>query len=294
MQRDVTARKQSEAKLERLNKELLEASRHAGMAEVATGVLHNVGNVLNSVNRASSCVANSLRKSKVGDLSRVVALLKEHEQDLGGFFANDSKARLVPGYLAQLADHLAAEQASSIQELAELQKNIEHIKEIVRMQQGLAKVGSAKESVHVAELVEDALRMNSSGLARHHVEVIREFNDIPPFLVEKHKVLQILINLVRNAKQACDALTLHERKLILRTSCNAGSVCIAVCDNGVGIQPENLSRIFSHGFTTKKNGHGFGLHSAAVSAKNMGGELRVHSDGLGRGATFTLELPLEA
>ena len=125
------------------------------------------------------------------------------------------------------------------------------------------------------------------------IEVIRELHDTPIVAVAKHKVLQILINLVRNAKQACDGLAMHERKLILRTTCNAGRVQIAVCDNGVDILPKNLPRILTHGFTTKKDGHGFGLHSAVVAAKNMGGELRVHSDGIGRGAAFTLELPLD-
>jgi signal transduction histidine kinase len=192
-----------------------------------------------------------------------------------------------------VADNIAREQEYSIRELAELEQNVDHIKEVVRIQQGLAKVSSPKESINVTELVEDALRMNSSGLARHQIEVIREYHHITNIPVEKHNVLQILINLVRNAKQACDVLPLHVRKLIIRTSCHGDRVHIEVIDNGVGILPENLPRIFDHGFTTKIDGHGFGLRSAATAAKNMGAKLRVHSDGMGRGATFTLELPLE-
>ncbi len=114
---------------------------------------------------------------------------------------------------------------------------------------------------------------------------------MPPITVEKHKVLQILVNLMRNAKFACSESGLPDRQMTLRVSRDADIVKISVSDNGVGIAPENLTRIFSHGFTTRKDGHGFGLHSGALAATEMGGRLSVQSDGLGLGAAFTLELP---
>ena len=288
---DVSEGKRAQAELENVHKQLLEASRRDGMAEVATGVLHNVGNVLNSVNVGSSCLAESLRRSKAPNLSKVVTLLSEHEHDLGDFLTNDPKGRQLPLYLAQLARHLAEEQASALKELSQLQKNIEHIKDIVAMQQSFAKASGVTETIHVTELVDDALRINSSALSRHDIEVIKEFNDTPLITVEKHKVLQILVNLVSNAKHACDASEAQDKKLTIRTTNGAGSIRVAVCDNGVGILPENLIRMFSHGFTTKKDGHGFGLHSGAIAAKEMGGSLTVHSEGPGLGAVFTLELP---
>jgi signal transduction histidine kinase len=262
------------------------------MAEVATGVLHNVGNVLNSVNVASTCLADSLRKSKSANLSKVVALLQEHEADLGPFLTSDSKGKQLPGYLAQLAEHLAGEQTAALHELAQLQKNIEHIKDIVTMQQSFAKVSGVTETLPVTDLVEDALRMNSSSLLRHDIQVIREFEPVAPIMVEKHKVLQILVNLVRNARHACEDSGHQQKRLLLRVINGHDHVRIAVTDNGVGIPPENLTRIFAHGFTTKKDGHGFGLHSGALAAREMGGSLSVQSEGTGRGATFTLELPL--
>jgi signal transduction histidine kinase len=275
----------------RLQSELLEISRRAGQAEVASSVLHNVGNVLNSVNIASSCVADRLRKSKVSNLFKVVKLLAEHEKDLGGFLTNDSKGRQVPVYLAQLAALLSDEQASTLEELAQLQKNIEHIKDIVTMQQSFGKVSGVTELVKAADLVEDALRMNASSLARHNIQIVREFEEVRLITVEKQKVLQVLVNLVRNAQDACDNSGREEKRLTLRVTHRDNRVRIAVCDNGVGIPPENLTRIFAHGFTTKKDGHGFGLHSGALAAREMGGSLTVESDGPGQGATFTLELP---
>ena len=291
--RDISDRKLAEAELEKANKSLVETSRLAGRAEVATGVLHNVGNVLNSVNVASSCVAEGIKNSKAGSLARVANLLHEHEADLGAFLTTDPKGKQVPGFLSKLAGHLAGEQAAALKELAQLQKNIEHIRDIIAMQQGFATVSGAQESLKVADLMEDALKMNASALLRHDIEIIREFSEVPPITTEKHKVLQILVNLVSNAKGACAESGRTDKQMSVRVANGNGRVKISVTDNGIGIPAENLNRIFNHGFTTKKDGHGFGLHSGALAVKELGGTLSVHSDGPGKGATFTLELPCQ-
>lgn len=289
---DITERKQREAELARAQKDLVDISRQAGMAEVATGVLHNVGNVLNSVNVASTCLADGIRKSKAASLEKVVALLKAHETDLGGYFTHDPKAKLLPDYLAKLSEHIAREQAAALQELAALQQHIDHIKEIVTMQQSFAKVSGLTEVLDVTELVEEALRINQHSISNHRLEIVRDFAPVPKITVEKHQVLQILVNLLQNAKQACKISDRDDRRLTLRVLNAGDQVRISVSDTGIGIPPENLNRIFHHGFTTKKTGHGFGLHSSANAAKAMGGNLVAHSEGVGRGATFTLELPL--
>lgn len=290
--RDITERKRTEAELATAHQQLLETSRQAGMAEVATSVLHNVGNVLNSVNVAATLVADTLRTSKAANLAKVAALLEAHAADLGAFLSTDPKGRQLPGYLRQLAAHLTQEQQRLVAEMDGLRKHIDHIKDIVVMQQSYAKMGGVAETVDVVDLVEDSLAMNASALSRHDVRVVKEFAAVPPITVEKHKVLQILVNLIRNAKYACDESGRADKQMTVRVAREDGHVHIVVSDNGVGIAPENLRRIFNHGFTTRKNGHGFGLHSSALAAKEMGGRLSVHSDGPGRGATFTLELPL--
>lgn len=293
VKQNITERKRAEADLAQAQKDLLEVSRQAGMAEVATTVLHNVGNVLNSVNVSAACVANNLRHSQAANLSRVATLLLRHQTTLAEFFAHDPKGRQLPGYLAHLAEFLAAEQTNALKELTELQKHVDHIKDIVSMQQSLAGVSGLVETVPVTELIEDALRMNASALARHDIQVVRNFDTPVPVTVEKHKVLQILVNVIRNAKQSCDAAHRDTKQMTLSVVHAADHVRIAVTDNGVGIPPENLTRIFHHGFTTKAGGHGFALHSGANAAREMGGALRVQSDGTGTGATFTLELPLQ-
>jgi signal transduction histidine kinase len=277
--------------LEAIHKQLLEASRRGGMAEIATNVLHNVGNVLNSANISVGIVADSVKKSKAFRLAKVVGLLREHEQDLGTFMTSDPKGKEVPAFLAQLSAHLQAEQEATLEELVSLRGNIEHIKEIVAMQQSYATFGGVKEMINVASLVEDSMRMNEGALSRHGVEIVRDFDHVPPMNLEKHKILQIMVNLLRNAKHACQESDRVDKRLTVRLANGEGRIRISVVDNGVGIPSENLTRIFNHGFTTRKDGHGFGLHSGALAAKEMGGSLTAQSDGLGHGAAFTLELP---
>ncbi|MEO6246716.1 MAG: PAS domain-containing protein [Opitutaceae bacterium] len=288
---DITAKVASEAEMTRLNRELVETSRQAGMAEIATGVLHNVGNVLNSVNVSANLIFEQVTASKTSSLAKAVQLLREHKADIGAFLTSDPKGRQLPLFIEAISDQLTREQLVLSREVQDLQANIEHIKQIVVMQQGYAKFSGALENLALADLVEDALRLSSGALARHRVEVVREFTAVPAVLADRHKVLQILVNLISNAEQALDS-RVDDRRLSLRLTAAADHrVLMEVSDNGIGIPPENLNRIFNHGFTTKKTGHGFGLHSCANAAKELGGSLSVHSEGPGMGATFSLFLP---
>jgi PAS domain S-box-containing protein len=291
--RDMTAHREAEEALRLSQQKLLETSRLAGMAEVATGVLHNVGNVLNSVNVSAGLVVEKLRRSKAPKLAKAAALLTNHNGDLGQYLTNDENGQKLPGYLAKLGEFFVLENSELLNEVDQLSRNIEHIKEVVAMQQSYAKVSGVFENLQAHRLVEDAIAMNIGAFERHGVQVRRQFSAVPPIRVDRHKVLQILINLIRNAKYALDDVERTDKKLTISISApNERSVHIVVADNGIGIPPENLTRVFAHGFTTREGGHGFGLHSGAIAARSMGGAITVASPGTGQGATFTLELPI--
>jgi signal transduction histidine kinase len=263
------------------------------MAEIATNVLHNVGNVLNSVNVSASLVSNRVRNSKVIGLSKVVKLMNEHTDDLGDFLTKDQKGKMLPDYLAKLAETVSTEQLNIIEELTKLTKSVDHVKEIVATQQSYAGPSSVLDRCQVNELIDDAISMHTDSLSNHRVAVVKEFAKLPAMQLDRHRVLQIMINLISNAKNAMRGVTGREYQIILRLGqSKENTIQIQVADNGEGIPPENLSRIFAHGFTTRKEGHGFGLHSCVLAAREMGGSLTVHSDGIGQGATFTLELPV--
>jgi PAS domain S-box-containing protein len=289
--RDLTERKKTDAKLEKPQKELMHASRQAGMAEVATGVLHNVGNVLNSVNVSGQTALELVKKFRLDPLSKVAALLDANKAQ-PDFLNSDPKGQKLPDYLGQLSVQLVTERESIQQELKSLLESVEHTKDIVAMQQAYAHTGGLRDSLSPAELVEDAIRLNSGALTRHEMTLVREFSPTQKISVDRTRILQVLINLIRNAKYACDDAVSEEKILTVVIGPSALGVRISVIDTGVGIPKENLTKIFAFGFTTRKEGHGFGLHSSALAAKEMGGELIGESDGIGKGAAFHLDLPI--
>jgi PAS domain S-box-containing protein len=291
---DISARKSMEEKFESVQKALMDASRQAGMAEVATNVLHNVGNVLNSVNVSASLAIERLKTSKGARLGEVAAMVEQNRADLPRFFSQDPRGQKLPQYLAALADNMNAERDLLLKELADLRANLDHIKDAVTMQQAYARRCGVLETVPVTELVDDALRMNTGALTRHHVALKKDYRDSPEITVDKHKVLQILVNLIRNAKYACDESGHADKQVMVRIESVPEGARVSVIDNGVGIDPEVMGRLFGHGFTTRKSGHGFGLHSAALAASELGGSLKAVSEGVGQGATFLLTLPSQA
>jgi PAS domain S-box-containing protein len=292
--KNISDLKEAERQIAEVHKQLVEASHLAGMARIATNVLHNVGNVLNSVNVSAALILSRVRASKVAGLARAVQLLDEHADDLGAFLASDPKGKMLPGYLRQLASALVAEQDDAIKELAALSKNVEHIKEIIAAQQAHAGASRLLEKVQIRDLVEDALRINEEALKRRQMVIEKEIASVPELMLDHGRILQILVNLISNAEQAMDGVTDREPRLTVRVDLTpAQRLRICVADNGVGIETQALTQVFVHGFTTKKTGHGFGLHSAVIAAHEMGGTLTAHSDGPGTGAAFTLELPVE-
>lgn len=273
---------------------LFEASRLAGMAQVATGILHNVGNVLNSVNVSANIVRDELAANPhLGLLDRTVALLRERGPEAPRFIAEDPRGRHVPGLIVEIGAGLRQCRANLDRELTSLSANIDHIRQIVAVQQSYAKAGGLTQSFDPAELFADAQRISRAAIQRHQIVIREDYPAERPVLsTDRHLALQIVVNLVQNAIAAVKTRSATDRLVTFRLTVAEGRVRLAVSDNGVGIAPEDIARLFQHGYTTRKDGHGFGLHSGALAAANLGGSLRAASDGRGLGATFTLELPV--
>jgi signal transduction histidine kinase len=279
--------------LKKTKDRLVDASRKAGMAEVATGVLHNVGNILNSVNVAGGLIKDMVSGLHIESLQRAVTMMQEHAEDLGAFVTQDKKGMMLPKYLAGLADTLEHERSGVLGKVDDLTQKVDQIKVIVSLQQSYAGLGGATEKCVLKDIIEDAIQINMAALERHRTELRRDFHTTPELLIEKQKVIQILVNLLSNAKYAMKPLAEDQRIITVRTRvADENNVEIIVEDNGVGIPQENLTRIFQYGFTTRKEGHGFGLHSSANAATELGGTLQAHSDGAGAGAKFVLKIPV--
>lgn len=288
--RDVTERRRTD---QALADQQIRNARAAGRAEIATAVLHNVGNVLNSVSVSVDISIEGLRLSKSPGLAKAVALIRSHQADLGSFFTKHPQGQQLPQYLGLLSEQLERERETMSSELELLRKNIEHVASIVRTQQSFAKSAGVVEQVAPADVFREALSLSMPAAHnRMGIEVHTDFEFIPSLSLEKHKVIQVLVNLITNAVDAVSEQDGNQRRLTLKVERPASDrIAFSVSDNGIGISPENQILVFTHGFTTKKDGHGFGLHASACYAAEMNGSLTCHSEGPGRGSTFTLELP---
>jgi NO-binding membrane sensor protein with MHYT domain len=287
---DVTHQVLQEERKRDLQSQLRDASRDAGMAEVATGVLHSVGNVLNSLGVSASLMQTELRDSRVGNVQRIAALLAEQGDRAGQFLADDERGKQMPAYLVQLGENLHAENQRLQAEAAAISAHVGHIRTIVAAQQTYARRGGVTEAIDVAELLDSAVAIHFADMT--DVSVKREYEPLTPLTLDRHKLIQILGNLLSNARHALKDHVDGRRLLTLRVwRVNEGSIAIEVQDSGVGVHPDVLQRLFEFGFTTKKDGHGFGLHTSAILAKELAGDLAASSDGPGRGARFVLRLP---
>ncbi|MGA1823723.1 MAG: sensor histidine kinase [bacterium] len=292
IQEETVQRERLEQELEQTMERLSDMTQRSAMTEVATSVLHNVGNILNSINVTVHFIEERICNSKITSVAKVAAIMAKHSDDLVTFMTHDDRGKKLPSFLSGLSKHLLAEQQDLMKIIKDLQMYVHHTADIINLQQSYSKQRGKIEPISIEELMEDAIKINLTGLKRHAVTIKREFGDLPHVFMDRHKLLQILVNLISNAKYALSASDGANKLINVRiTEPQEGFFQIEIIDNGVGICSENLSRIFDNGFTTRQDGHGFGLHSAQISARQMGGSLDAHSDGEGKGAVFTLTLP---
>jgi signal transduction histidine kinase len=285
------------AEVREQQRQLLETARQAGMAEVAVGALHNVGNLLNSVSVSAEEIGEAAQAVAVDGLVRAAALLTEHADDLPGFFARDPRAEHFPAYLSRAVQGLEQELARIQAESKELVERTGLVRDSIRTLQDHARGTrelSERETVELETVVRAALEIQRGNLDRHRVVARRELDGIPPFSIPRAKLVHVLVNLVKNGIEAMRSSPEGQRFLTVKASREGdGRIRLEVRDTGEGIAPENLERIFAYGFTTKRDGHGFGLHTCATYVKQMGGTLTVASEGVGRGACFALVLAPE-
>ncbi len=273
-------------------KELVEKAHKAGMADIAAGTLHNVGNVLNSLKISAQVCNEAIKKSKTLSFKKANDLLRDNEDRLAEFLISDPKGKKLPEYYFALEDVMETEREVMTHNLDRLLKKASAIEDIISAQQNYAGVEALVEEYTLSEIVQDALIIQSGTMEKYDIRIEKKYLDVPKIRIQKTKLVHIVINLVKNAKEAMYETPPQSRTLNIFINHDGKAVYMRVQDNGHGIASENLKKIFSYGFTTKKNGHGFGLHSSANYMTEMGGEMWAESDGQGKGSTFVLKFPI--
>lgn len=291
---DIHKDKEVEEEIKELNQRLLTTARRAGMAEVATTILHNIGNTLNSSNVSISLLLANYKKPYLQKLHKIAETLNDYAEKQANFLNNDPKISLIPKYLLALSNVILEESQDNRTEIDNIYKDLQHIKTIVAMQNPVSGLASMKENTDISKVINTALEMSLNLSTDKCIAITKSFESCPSVYIDKSKLLQILVNLIQNAR---DAVLLNTQNAIKEINIDfkklkKNKIQIRVSDNGVGIAHEDLNRIFAFGFTTKENGHGFGLHSSGISAQEMGGSLLAKSEGIGKGAAFILTLPI--
>jgi signal transduction histidine kinase len=285
--------KQRTAELRAAQAKLAENAHKAGMSEIATSVLHNVGNVLNSLKTAGYVARETAKGSVVSKLLKANELLGAQMDNIDEFIASDPKGKKLLRYYLELGEMLNKENTYIVENLTQILDNTDSISEIISAQQAYAySSNSFSEIMPITEIIENALTLSESSHSRHHILVEKRFGTVPKIPIQKTKTLHVILNLLKNAKEAMTTNRLEDRKLVIDVHVEEPHLILAISDTGYGIVEENLSKIFSFGFTTKSDGHGSGLHSSANYMTEMGGRMWAESAGEGKGATFTLAFPL--
>ena len=281
--------------LEKTHQKLLGTAHQAGMSEVASNILHNVGNVLNSALTPAGLIMEEISDSKITSLEKLGDLFKKHGERLGQFIQNDPAGQKVPEFVEGVLKFLGAERKNIYANAKRISESLAHIREIIRLQQTYVGGPALRERLTLTDLVDDAIDIHAAGLSGREVPLVKQYDINPEIEISRHKVMMILINLLKNALESIEENQPKSPRIVIRVQKTKGddtTVSVKISDNGSGIKAENLERIFQHGFTTKKNGHGFGLHSSANAAAELGGRLLAESEGPTLGACFTLVLPL--
>lgn len=290
---EIKDREQAQSVVSELHNKLLLAARNAGMADIITGVLHNVGNILNSIVTSVTFTRERVVNSKAEKLNKLVELLNNHKQDLAEFITQEDKGGKIVEYLSMLSRVWKDENKITLNELSALEKNINNIMSVITTQQSLSSVVSLVEEFTLTDVIEDAITLNKTSADKGGIKIDRDYQFYGKVTLDKVKLLHIIVNLIKNAIEAMNQTDNPYKMLLVRVfKCAEDRFSVDIIDNGVGISEENMKKIFTYGFTTKQNGHGFGLHASILLAKEMDGTISVSSKGEGLGATFTVELPI--
>ncbi|SMC68390.1 sensor histidine kinase [Polynucleobacter kasalickyi] len=292
---EIVERKLAQQELLRINSNIALISHRAGKLEVVNSMLHNVGNVLNSLNISVGLLKERLANTPIKNLPKLNELLIQNKGNLLDFLTNDEKGKQVPEFIHQMTQQWQKNHIIISKETHNVIESIQHINEIISRYK-LKDIDEGEElgiqePYLLSEVIDSTLLIASPGLIKTSIQLIIEYAPNITWVGDRVKLSQIILNLVLNAKDALLFCNQDDKKITIRSELQENNISIKVLDNGSGIDQEFLNKIFTYGFTTKPSGHGYGLHSSALAAEEVGGKLEVTSLGINQGAEFTLTLP---
>ena len=272
--------------LKKVQETALENARLAGKAEFATSVLHNVGNILSSIKVSCTQILLKLNQSKMSRLFLVGSILKDNLADIGNFLTVDPKGSKLPEYFVQLSEKLEKEHSDFTNEMDTMRGRIFLMEGAIETHLNYAKGTGHLTRVELQHLIDESLAVQSESLRKYKIEVTRSYQTKGIVQAHPEELIHILVNIIKNAIEAMHDSKSRNLKIALSKK-DSGHTCCEFTDTGIGFT--SVDKLFSHGFSTKKQGHGFGLHYSRRAMEDMDGNLHAFSAGKNKGATFTLE-----
>jgi signal transduction histidine kinase len=269
---------------------LLENAHQAGMAEIAASILHNVGNALNSINTSAEVILSLIQETPAELLQKITVLLKSHKQDLSTFFNSHPQGVKLPDAFEEIYEAAKKTEDATQRELMALKAHVDQLIHIIRSQREYANMDGGLLETHISNCIEEAIQIEKSLLEEKNIRIVKEYCVLPSVKIQKSKFIRILVHLINHAAQAM--ANQSSRILFLRTSTSNGRVKVEVRDTGPGLSKEAIRTLFHQNFAVPKDSGGLGLHYCATTAVELGGTLRVSSNGIGQGTVFTLVIPM--
>ncbi len=283
---------QRTAQLEAVQAELVANAHKAGMSDIASNILHNVGNTLNSLKTTGYALAQTVATSKIQDLLKANELLKQNMPDIENFILKNPKGKKLLNYYLEIGDILKSENESELRDLKRLREKTDTITDMISAQQKYVHTSNFAELMDVHEVIDNALAISATDMRRKNISIEKQYKPVPKLFGQKIKLMHVLVNLLENAEEAVLKSEMGNKIIRITVEGDEKQVLVTVADNGCGISKKNLTKVFAYGVTSKKGSHGIGLHSSANYVTEMKGRIWAESEGEGKGTKMNLSFPI--
>ena len=288
--RDISQQRSLEDENQKLQCQVTEAAKHAASVAMTHSALENVADALTTANVMTGLVLNRVKSFAPTRIEQAGALIEQHVDDLAAFVRHDEQGRHLPAYLKSLASRISRENNLLKEEIGRLQTGIVAARDLVERQKDHTRLAQFLEPVQLNDILRDALLAVPMG---DDVQVVEAMdNALPKVHADRRKLMQVMVNLLSNARHALRVSGKTALTLQVRTFLHDDKVVLEIADNGCGIPPERIRRVFRRGNSAWAEGRGYGLYCSQQAAEEMGGELAAQSEGESSGATFRFALPL--
>ena len=279
-------------------KSVVEANAlQAGKLEMSSGILHDIGNAVTAFGSEIAKLQQELQWRELNDLKKLIKLFDGKSEKIDEALG-PGKGKALLKFLHALNGSLNQRQTDISGISTQLYETTRHIQEILNIQRHYVKGKKKGERapVKLRNIIEDALSIQERTLEKRGITITKDIPlDIPEISGDKTKLIQVVINILKNAGEAFDEVhddREKEMSLALSVLENEPMIELLISDNAIGLEPQIGPKLLEKGNTSKNTGTGFGLYNCKQIIETHQGEIDISSEGPNLGAKVRLTFPL--